>query len=93
MSGGSVQAPRSAAAHTFHDFQASVSDAWDIEEPLTPGPGGGGQAGGPQGPLQQQSAQSITPVHTQVGAVSDDTLVSNDDEYDIFTRDDDEFKI
>lgn len=65
MSGGSVQAPRSAAAHTFHDFQASVSDAWDIEEPLTPGPGGGGQAGGPQGPLQQQSAQSITPVHTQ----------------------------
>jgi len=65
VSGGAVQAPRSAAAHTFHDFQASVSDAWDIEEPLTPGPGGGGQDGGPQGPLQHQSAQSITPVHTQ----------------------------
>jgi len=65
VSGGAVQAPRSAAAHTFHDFQASVSDAWDIDEPLTPGPGGGGQDGGPQGPLQQQSVQSITPVHTQ----------------------------
>jgi len=77
--GGAVQAvPRSdrAAAHTFQDFQASVSDAWDIEEPLTPGPcvGGGGGPGGQGGPvqagpgtqtLQHQSVPSITPVHTQ----------------------------
>ncbi len=26
----------SAAAHSFNNFQESVSDAWDIEEPLTP---------------------------------------------------------
>jgi len=77
--GGAVQAvPRSdrAAAHTFQDFQASVSDAWDIEEPLTPGPcaGGGGGPGGQGGPVQagpgtqthqHQSVPSITPVHTQ----------------------------
>lgn len=25
-----------AAAHSFQDFQESVSDAWDIEEPITP---------------------------------------------------------
>ena len=74
VSGGSlaVQAPRSgqAAAHTFQDFQESVSDAWDIEEPLTPGPCVGGQGGPPvqagPGPRQQQSLQSLTPVHTQV---------------------------
>jgi len=73
VSGGSlaVQAPRSgqAAAHTFQDFQESVSDAWDIEEPLTPGPCVGGQGGPPvqagPGPRQQQSLQSLTPVHTQ----------------------------
>jgi len=74
VSGGplAVQAPRSdrAAAHTFQDFQASVSDAWDIDEPLTPGPCAGGQGGPAQavpgcGPHQQQLPQSITPVHTQ----------------------------
>jgi len=67
VSGGplAVQTPRGdrAAAHTFQDFQASVSDAWDIEEPLTPGPCVGGQ--GVSGPLQQQLPSSITPVHTQ----------------------------
>ena len=26
----------SAAAHSFNNFQESVSDAWDIDEPLTP---------------------------------------------------------
>ena len=77
MSGGplQVQAPRSAAAHTFQDFQASVSDAWDIEEPLTPGACVGGQGVPTQavpgsGPHNSQSSQSITPVHTQVSQLS-----------------------
>jgi len=70
VSGGplAVQVPRSdrAAVHTFQDFQASVSDAWDIEEPLTPGPSNGGLGGGPgTGPQQQQSSLNITPVHIQ----------------------------
>ena len=34
--GGGGASKSSAAAHSFNNFQESVSDAWDIEEPLTP---------------------------------------------------------
>jgi len=44
-------------AHTFHDFQASVSDAWDIEEPLTP------ITSGPSS--QQPTPSNLATVHTQ----------------------------
>jgi len=33
---GTKTSSSSAAAHSFNNFQESVSDAWDIEEPLTP---------------------------------------------------------
>jgi len=51
------------AANTFQAYQASVSDAWDIEEPLTPGPVSrtGGQP-------TSQSDPSITPVHNNQNA-------------------------
>jgi len=40
------------AANTFQAYQASVSDAWDIEEPLTPVSSHRGTGGGP-GPVGQ----------------------------------------
>lgn len=43
-------------AHTFHDFQESVSDAWDIEEPLTP------ITSGPSAP---STNSNLATVHTQ----------------------------
>jgi len=55
------------AANTFQAYQASVSDAWDIEEPLTPGPVV--RTGGPAPPSQSsQSSGSITPVHLHQNA-------------------------
>jgi len=52
------------AANTFQAYQASVSDAWDIEEPLTPVPAHRGP--GPGAVTQStgtQSPPSITPIH------------------------------
>jgi len=62
-----------AAAHSFQNFQESISDAWDIEEPVTPGPvtsvasppavesiptaGGGGE---------RTQTNHITPIHNQI---------------------------
>jgi len=55
--------PEKVAANTFQAYQASVSDAWDIEEPLTPGPvlRTGGQP-------TSQSGPAITPVHAHQNA-------------------------
>ena len=51
-----------AAAHSFQNFQESVSDAWDIEEPMTP-------IQVPLPGLKKETTQNlekdgITPTHT-----------------------------
>lgn len=64
--GSAARVPGSSVARTgssFQSFQASVSDAWDIEEPLTPTVGSGT-------PVSQDGTKNVpppnlTPVHTQ----------------------------
>jgi len=58
-----------AAAHSFQNFQESISDAWDIDEPVTPGPV---TAAAPPPVvveglgLQGNQNNHITPIHNQI---------------------------
>ena len=54
-------AQRVPAANSFHDFQASVSDAWDIDEPITPTSAAGGAS------VHHQEANHVAPKRSQVG--------------------------
>jgi len=70
----------SAAAHTFQHFQDSVSDAWDIDEPLTPtvrksdkvgtGPGITAKERNTGCVSRRSCADELTPTHSQVSSAA-----------------------